>query len=155
MTTNTAQLTLAANAARMEAFKAAVSRIETIMMPGARALAGTRTPGSSYWLDEERDLTGVAPLRGRVVLLWRDQGRAHHNNGTSAPYDITDDGEHRPSYSTQVIVPSDATPMELTELARLAMLYTVEIVRQCALKTASQVTALDSESMGFDSVAAE
>lgn len=148
MPRTTDQHTLAAYARHTEARKAAIARIEAIMLPGARALAGTRSGRTTeYYLTRERDLSQVAPFApSRTVLIWRDQGR---NQTPTEPYDL----EHT-SYITQVIVDAAVGPEALAELARLAQIYTAEIVRECESITAQQVHALDVESRLYQEILA-
>lgn len=143
MTTN--QTTLAANLRRSEALAAAIGRIEEIMLPGALALAGTRTAESPYWLDHDCDLSGRAPFIGRTVLCWRDQGTEYDK---SRPFD----GE-RDTFRVQVIVDPKITPAQLEELARLAAIYTADLIRECTAKTAAQVAALEADVVAFQAVA--
>jgi len=146
----TAQTTLAATAARDAAFRAAIDRIASIMLPGAEALAGTRSPSSGYWIEREHDLSSRAPFHGRTLLMWRD---AELDGGSRrAPFD---NERRRRTYSVQVIVPDDISPAVLTELARVAAILTEEIVREAQLLTAAQVAALDSERQALDAVALE
>ncbi len=147
MTAQTAQTTLVATKACDAARMDAIARIEAIMLPGARALAGTRRAESPYKIDVEHDLTDRAPFRGRTVLIWRDCGR-ESGYSCRAPFD----GD-RPSYSVQVIVRDDVSPVELQVLAGLARLLTDEIVREADLRTSAQVAELDSRRAAFAAVA--
>lgn len=148
MPRTTDQHTLAAYATRTEARKAAIARIEALMLPGARALAGTRTPTSKYWIERGRDLSASAPFApAQVTLLWHDQGTNVYSS--SAPWD-----DESPTYSARVTVPADMGPEVLAELARLAQIYTAEIVRECESITAQQVHALDVESRLYQEILA-
>lgn len=141
----TAQHSLAATEARQNARDSAIERIKITMLPGACALAGTRTSASPFWIEVTRSLTGFLPFRGRVELCWRDKGPA--SPPARRPYD-----SYGVTYQVQIIVDDDITPMELAELARLAVLYTAEVVREAELLTASQVAKLEYERRDFDSI---
>lgn len=134
----TAQHTLASYAARTKDRKAAITRIQAAMLPGARALAGTRTPTSPSCIDRQRDLSTTAPFVGRTVLMWQDTLPMYTN--TNEPCD----GD-RITYHTNVMIPDSVGPEVLAELARLAAIYTAEIVRECESITAQQAHALDVE----------
>lgn len=144
-TTTTAQITLAATEKRDESLESAIERIKQIMLPGARALAGTRTSKSDYWIERDLDISHVTRGR-RAVLNWRDQGV---NTGTPrAPYDAD-----RPSYAVQIILPDDVTPGELAEISRIATYATADLVRECVAQIAGQVALLESERDAFDAIA--
>jgi len=143
----TAQISLAANAARLDALNMAKKRIETVMLSGARALAGTRTATSEYWISEERDLSSSAPHTGRTVLIWRDHGDG--NQTAVRPYD-----DERTTYSVQIIVPDSVTPLQLREVARMAELFTDEICERCALTIAAQVAESTALRDGFNDILA-
>lgn len=148
---STAQLTLAATATRDNARKALIERIKEIMLPGARALAATRTATSDYWISREVDLSSKAPFGSRTELIWRDQG-TENAYSRRAPWDYE---RKSPTYSTQVIVSDDATPGQLAELARVAAILTADLVRDAELVTAAQVAALESETAALDAIASE
>ena len=152
MTTETVQHTLAAVKARDLARTNALKRIESIMIPGAKALAGTRTPQSVGTMEHERDLTTTGPFRGRVVLIWRDMKASTIERHPRRPYD----GDFsRPQYSAQIIVPEDITPEELVELARIAEIETHILMRESVATTTAQVYGYNAEAAAFDKVAAE
>jgi hypothetical protein len=141
----TAQITLAANALRTASRNAAIDRIKAIMLPAARALAGTRTVTSPYWLEREVDLSASAPFTARTVLFWRDQGTEDHRK--REPYDL--DGVHQ-TYAVQVIVPDGVSPEVLGELARVAGVLTDTLVREFTALASAQAAALTGEAAAFD-----
>ncbi len=143
----TAQTTLKATRDCDEEREAALERIRAIMLPGARALAGTRRPDSPYRIEVEHDLTNRAPFRGRTVLIWTDDGP---ERPCRAPYD-----GFRVSYRVYVAVREDVSPVELAELARMARLLTEEIRCEADLRTSAQVAELDSRRAAFAEVAAD
>ena len=145
----TAQTTLLHTAARNQARKEAIKRIEAIMLPGARALAGTRHAKSEYWIQIEHDLSGVAPIApNKCRLIWRDQGSDNARYGYDKPYD-----SERISYYAQVVVDDAINPEQLTEIARIATVYTAQIVRESEATTAAQVAGLQSEITALQAVA--
>jgi hypothetical protein len=144
----TAQTTLQATKECDDQREAAILRIEAIMLPGARSLAGTRQPDSPYKIEVEHDLTDRAPFRGRTVLIWRDCGRPAGYTCRS-PYDGVS-----PSYGVQVIVRDDVSPLELAELARMARVLTEEIRQEADLRTSAQVALIDARRAAFAAVAA-
>lgn len=141
----TAQTTLKATMDCDEEREAALERIRAIMLPGARALAGTRRPDDRY-IKVEHDLTDRAPFRGLTVLTWTDDGP---ERPCRAPYDGL-----RVSYRVYVTVREDVSPVELAELARMARLLTEEIRCEADLRTSAQVAELDSRRAAFAAVAA-
>lgn len=148
MTNTTAQTTLLHTQRRDVARQEAIARIEALMLPGARALAGTRTHTSMCWLQRQHDLKGTAPFGDQAIsLIWRDQ----NSSGTAwphAPYD-----QDRDSYDVQILVPDSVGPELLAELARVAAILTTQIVRECEAITTAQCAALDAETEALRTIA--
>lgn len=136
----TAHTTLIHSTSLAAARADAISRIRDLMLPGARALAATRTPKSPVWIEREIDLAGTAPFGDlRVSLYWRDH----------APLP----GDPQATYRTQIVVHDSVGPELLAELARVAAIYTAQIVRECEALTASQCAALDADADAYRLIA--
>lgn len=144
-TKTTAQIALAAVAARDAALKSAIGRIKATMLPAARALAGTRTPESPYWLEVQRDLTTTGPFRGKTALIWRDQGR--NNGAVREPYDA-----QYITYTVQVVHQDDITPAELAVLAQIAAVASEDLERKCLAQAKGLVAGYEDERAAFEAI---
>lgn len=121
---NTATLYTTAIGARA----AAIRKIETTMMDGARALRDSRLPSDPYWIQREITAHGVR-------LIWRD-GRD--------PVIWAREGVREDSASVQLVGADDVTPEILRLVHEIATAETAVIVRECAVRLASYQAQTDA-----------